>query len=117
MLELCCFLIEVERELENLPEATVAELAVLLEDEEAGRERTLGRSSKAVRRKYMTLFICEKFVCVLLLGFCFGRWKKITSDYKDLGSQDYEVNCGQKQRMFNLVKKKLNGTSALFSGK
>ena len=87
MLELCCFLIEVEREVESFPEATVAEMAVLLENEEAGRERALGRRSKAVRRKYMTLFMCEKFVYVLLLGFCFDRLKKITSDYKNVGSQ------------------------------
>lgn len=80
MLEMCCFMIEVEKELENLPEAAVADLAVLLEDVEAVRERALGRRSKAIKRKSMTLFICEKFVYVLLLGFCFDGLRKITSD-------------------------------------
>ena len=96
---MCCVIIEVERELKDLPEAAVAEMAVLMEDEEAVRERALGRRSKAIRRKSMTLFICEKFVYVLLIGFCFDRSRKITN----VGSQHHEISCGERQRMFNAI--------------
>ena len=75
----------------------------MLEDEEAGRERVLGIRSKAVSRKSMALLMCERVVYVLLIGFCFDRGvQKITSDYLNVGTQFYEINCSQKQRMFNI---------------
>lgn len=46
---------------------------VVLDGEEVDAEIALGRTSKAVRRMSMALFICEILVYVLVLEFSFER--------------------------------------------
>ena len=75
---------------------------MVLEDENADTERALGRTSNAVKRMSMALFICEIVVYVVVLGFCFERSKKILRHDCNVGSQCHETNFSRKQRTFNI---------------
>lgn len=75
----------------------------MLVGEEAGRERALGRRSKAAKRVFMALIWCIKLriYCHFVDDLMERLRRSVNYELND-GSQGYGINCSPKQRLLDV---------------